>query len=166
MLGFGLALAQWVGVACFHLNGSSGWRIPFAINCVPPAMLAVLIWTVPESPRWCMCILRTNLSKGASFIDYNLVYSHGRRDEALDVLIKLHKSPHDPTNSYALGEFQIMGAQLQLELETPATIWQGFKKPSIRKRFILGIVSQSGTQLSGMLTILSESGPFHFLFLL
>lgn len=54
LIGYGTMLAQWMGVAFFHMGGQKGWRIPFALNCVPPAFLVVLIWCVPESPRWCM----------------------------------------------------------------------------------------------------------------
>ena len=45
-------LAQWMGVAFFNVGGQAGWRVPFAINCVPPCFLVVLIWFLPESPRW------------------------------------------------------------------------------------------------------------------
>jgi MFS family permease len=54
MIGYGTMLAQWMGVAIYYVDGQVGWRVPFAINCVPPAILVVLIWMVPESPRWCM----------------------------------------------------------------------------------------------------------------
>jgi MFS family permease len=52
LLGYGTMLAQWVGVGFFHVDGQAGWRVPFAINCVPALFLVVLIWRVPESPRW------------------------------------------------------------------------------------------------------------------
>lgn len=43
-------LAQWMGVAFFNVKGQAGWRLPFAINCVPAFFLLVLVWFIPESP--------------------------------------------------------------------------------------------------------------------
>lgn len=53
VVGAGFAVAQWIGVAFFHVHGQAGWRIPLALQCVAPiAMLGILAF-LPESPRWC-----------------------------------------------------------------------------------------------------------------
>lgn len=50
----GYALASWVGVAFYFVNASGAqWRIPLAIQCLPPIMLACGILFLPESPRYC-----------------------------------------------------------------------------------------------------------------
>ncbi len=72
------------------------------------------------------------------------------------MLIKLHRDPSDPTNSFAEKEYLIMKAQIEMEIETRMTYRQAFAKPSMRKRFIIGWLTMSGTQFSGLLVILSE----------
>ena len=50
----GYALASWVGVGFYFVNASGAqWRIPLAIQCLPPLFLAIGVLLLPESPRWC-----------------------------------------------------------------------------------------------------------------
>lgn len=53
-LGFGNMVAQWIGVGCFHADGQAAWRVPMACLCIWPIILFFLMFTMPESPRWCM----------------------------------------------------------------------------------------------------------------
>jgi hypothetical protein len=80
----------------------------------------------------------------------------GRHEEAEQVLVKLHRDPSDPTNSFAAKEYLIMKAQIEMEIETRMSYRQAFAKPSMRKRFIIGWLTMSGTQFSGLLVILSK----------
>jgi hypothetical protein len=77
-------------------------------------------------------------------------------EESENVLIKLHKDPSDPTDSFAKKEYLIMKAQIDLEAENPLTLREAFRSKSLRKRFILGALTMSGTQFSGLIVILSE----------
>lgn len=53
MIGLGYASASWIGFAFYFVHASNTqWRIPTAIQCIPPLMLSVGIWWLPESPRW------------------------------------------------------------------------------------------------------------------
>lgn len=55
LIGGGYALSGWVGFAFYFVNASGAqWRIPMAIQCVPPSILACGILLLPESPRWCI----------------------------------------------------------------------------------------------------------------
>ena len=81
----------------------------------------------------------------------------GRHEAAEKVLVKLHRDHSDPTDSFARKEYLIMKAQIELEAETPLSYTQAIKKPSMRRRFILGWLTMSGTQFSGLLVILSKS---------
>jgi len=49
----GYSLASWIGVGFYFVkaNGSQ-WRVPLAIQCVPPLLLAAGVMFLPESPRW------------------------------------------------------------------------------------------------------------------
>lgn len=51
-VGAGIALAQWIGVAFFHLGGQVSWRVPMAFQCLPPIALLCVLYFLPESPRW------------------------------------------------------------------------------------------------------------------
>jgi hypothetical protein len=70
-------------------------------------------------------------------------------------MIKLHKDHQDPTDAFALHEFKIMQAQIDLEMQKKITTWQALQIPSVRRRFILGFLTMLGTQCSGLLVLLS-----------
>ncbi len=80
----------------------------------------------------------------------------GSFEESEKVLIKLHQDPSDPTHSFARKEYLIMKSQIDLEAETTMTLRQAFRSKSLRKRFILGALTMSGTQFSGLIVILSK----------
>ena len=53
LLCVGYALASWVGVAFYFVHAAGAqWRIPLAIQCIFPLILAAGILALPESPRW------------------------------------------------------------------------------------------------------------------
>ena len=53
MIGVGYASASWIGVGFYFVEaGNTQWRIPTAIQCLPPLLLTIGIWWLPESPRW------------------------------------------------------------------------------------------------------------------
>jgi MFS family permease len=55
-IGIGYASASWIGLGFYFVNAAGAqWRIPIAIQCIPPLLLSVVIWFLPESPRWCTC---------------------------------------------------------------------------------------------------------------
>lgn len=85
----------------------------------------------------------------------SLVYAHGKTEQAKAIMIRLHKDQQDPTDAFALHEFRIMKAQIDLEMQKNITIWQALQIPSVRRRFILGFVTMLGTQCSGLLVLLS-----------
>lgn len=79
-------------------------------------------------------------------------------------MVQLHRDKNDPTNSFALQEFKIMTAQIDLELENRIGTWQALKIPSMRKRFFLGFVAMMGTQCSGLVVLLSKIlSPFRLI---
>lgn len=45
-------IASWLTLGTFFLNTSAQWRIPFALQLVPAAVLVLFLFMVPESPRW------------------------------------------------------------------------------------------------------------------
>lgn len=53
LIGTGYALAGWVGYATYTMKGNIQWRLPLALQVVPPGLLLAGIFLLPESPRWC-----------------------------------------------------------------------------------------------------------------
>src|ERR1700761_9566868 len=52
----GYALASWVGLGFYFVNASGAqWRLPLAIQCVPPLLLVLGVMFLPETPRWRKC---------------------------------------------------------------------------------------------------------------
>ena len=50
----GYCSSSWVGFAFYFVNANGAqWRLPLAIQAIPPLILSVGILVLPESPRWC-----------------------------------------------------------------------------------------------------------------
>lgn len=54
----GYLLAGWIGYAGSFAEGNRQWRIPLAMQAPPAALLAILTFVLPYSPRWCKSWLR------------------------------------------------------------------------------------------------------------
>lgn len=53
----GIALAYWIGFGLSFVDEGQSqirWRLPFALNAVPPLLLFLLLPFLPESPRYLM----------------------------------------------------------------------------------------------------------------
>jgi MFS family permease len=49
----GYNVSAWVGFGCYFAdNPTFGWRGPLAFTCIPPLVLLIGCYWVPESPRW------------------------------------------------------------------------------------------------------------------
>jgi hypothetical protein len=81
---------------------------------------------------------------------------HDRAEEAKKVLIGLHKKDSDPTHSFAQKELFVIKKQIDYENQNRLPVWQALKKRSLQKRFLIGFLSMSCTQCSGLLVVLSE----------
>lgn len=112
----GYIIAAYVGVGFFYYkgSGSSQWRAPLALGCVPPVLFLSLSYWLPESPRWLLSKNRTN--------------------EAWDIVRTLHTSADDPGNTYATAEFYQMKKQHELEASLSSSWLEILRRPSYRKR--------------------------------
>ena len=53
MIGTGYMIARYVGLGFYFVDASGAqWRIPLAIQCVPPLLLTAGVMLLPETPRW------------------------------------------------------------------------------------------------------------------
>lgn len=52
LIATGYSLAGWVGYACYTVGGNLQWRLPLALQVIPPGLLLMGVYFLPESPRW------------------------------------------------------------------------------------------------------------------
>ena len=81
---------------------------------------------------------------------------HDRAEEAENILIALHKRKNDPHNLFAQKELLVIKNQIDYERQHRLPVWQALKKRSLQKRFLIGFLSMSCTQCSGLLVVLSK----------
>ncbi|KZS90368.1 hypothetical protein SISNIDRAFT_415529 [Sistotremastrum niveocremeum HHB9708] len=131
----GSIVAAWSTYGTFHLASSWAWRIPSALQGTPSILQFLLIWLVPESPRW--------------------LISKGRRAEALRTLAYYHANGNeeDPLVEY---EFEEIKAAIVVERVMTANIgWQSMWKTTgnrRRLRVIIGIAFFSQWSGNGLIS--------------
>lgn len=127
MLSWGYFAAQWIGYGCNYSSTSFQWRFPLAFQVVPGLCLAIGTWFLQESPRWLM--------------------EKDRFDEARQALFKLHGNGSN--QEFLDLEFAEIRDTIIAEKTLAVKSWSGLvKKPSWRKRLILGCGIQAWGQLS------------------
>lgn len=142
MLLVGYMLAEWgsYGFLFYHPKANNQWRPMLALQCAPVTILILIMPWMPESPRW--------------------LVKQGRIDDAEKVLLKLHDQEE------AALEMQQIQAQIKIEEGLPSD-WYSmlWKKPSYRKRSLIGFGTTAFIQFSGILVINSKgllSIPMYF----
>jgi hypothetical protein len=85
---------------------------------------------------------------------------NGRADDAKAILQRLHASPKDHDNEYALSEFYQIQKQVAIDKALGATWAHMFKKPTYRKRAFLAMGTTAIIQCSGVLVINSKLRRF------
>jgi MFS family permease len=130
----GYVMASYVGVGFYFVgknsSGTTVWRGPLALGCLP--CILCILWTtfVPESPRY---YLLTD-----------------QAEKAWDVIREVHSGEDDPNHSYATAEFYQMRKQLEFERTLNVGYLEFMRRPSYRKRAIIAC---------GLTFILLSSGP-------
>jgi MFS family permease len=139
-VGYNLAAA--VSLGCyFSKNGNFAWRFPLALQCLFPGILFIFSFWMPESPRWLIL--------------------NDRLDEARTVVTRIHRSPQDENDDFAIAECDLMVAQIHLErAKSNGAVmsfvgrWKYlFSKKSYRCRAILAFIIMFGMQGTGSTVI-------------
>lgn len=130
----GYTLAGWMGFACYFLPAGSphaqfAWRFPLVFQCVFPIMVLLGWRFIPFSPRWLL--------------------QQDRRDEAFDVVCRLHRTPGDPQNVKAREELLLMEKQFQLDRSLTMRRFEIFRTAPNRRRALIGVVMMTGHQFLG-----------------
>lgn len=140
MICVGYSLASWVGLGFYFVNASGAqWRLPLAIQCLPPLFLAVGIYFLPESPRWLL--------------------SQDRAEDALKAFEAVRAESDDAAledREALLKEFETLKEQIHHEKLARHRFVDLFSSPGMRKRCLIGFIVLFGCQGTGTLVINSK----------
>ncbi|GAP89485.2 putative high-affinity glucose transporter [Rosellinia necatrix] len=107
----------------------AAFRIPWAVQIVPAAILGLGMFFLPHSPRW--------------------LASVDRWDDALKVLAAVHGAG-DPNHPNVLAQFREIQDALRFEREEACSSFRALAQPRIFRRVVLGMSIQMWSQLCGM----------------
>ncbi|RDB15613.1 Lactose permease [Hypsizygus marmoreus] len=126
----GSIIAAWTTYGTFHIPNSWAWRIPSALQGLPSVLQVLLIWFIPESPRW--------------------LVSKGKDVQALKTLAYYHANGNeqDPLVEY---EFEEIKAAIAFDREIASNVgWKSLlKTPGNRRRMRIILALAFFSQWSG-----------------
>lgn len=131
-LNFGIFLAYWIDYAFTQSHTASfAWRVPAVLQCIFLAPMLLLLFVIPESPRW--------------------LIAHDRSDEGMRILQRLHK--HDMSDSAIRALHADIKQTADMEASFGAGKWSDlFISDAIqsRRRFLIACGIQTFQQLGGI----------------
>lgn len=131
-VGVGIVTAYWFDFGMSYVGGPIAWRLPLAFQIVFAVLVVVLVFGLPESPRW--------------------LYNHGQPDEAIEVLCRVHnKSPDD---EYILAEKKAIVDAIEFDrrVERSQSFMSIFHSDEVRtrRRVLLAWGMQFMNQIGGI----------------
>ncbi|KAF8139226.1 general substrate transporter [Mycena galopus ATCC 62051] len=138
-IALGYALASYMGLAFyFAKDPATQWRGCLGIGLLCPAVMLVITYFIPESPRWLLM--------------------KGRVEEARSTVLTLHSSKADPEQEFACQEFSQMKTQADLDKTLNPSWSEMVRRASYRKRVLIAagfaIIGQSTAVL-----VINNYGP-------
>ncbi|KAJ7812837.1 general substrate transporter [Mycena leptocephala] len=138
-IALGYALASYMGLAFyFAKDPATQWRGCLGIGLLCPAVMLVITYFIPESPRWLLM--------------------KGRVEEARSTVLKLHSYKADPEQEFACQEFSQMKTQADLDKTLNPSWSEMVRRASYRKRVLItagfAIIGQSTAVL-----VINNYGP-------
>lgn len=114
-VGVGIVTAYWFDFGMSFVGGPIAWRLPIAFQIVFAIGVIVLVFALPESPRW--------------------LFNHGQEKEAMGVLCAVYDK--DPTDAYIVEERTAILRAMEMEnsADKNASFWIMFKKDDVRTRY-------------------------------
>ncbi|CAG8939573.1 unnamed protein product [Penicillium salamii] len=130
-VGVGIVIAYWFDYGMSYVGGAISWRLPVACQMIFAIMVIILVFGLPESPRW--------------------LYRHSRPDEALQVLCDIYDM--GPDDSKVVSESEGIIQAIELETMHGEYKWsQIFKRDEVQtgKRVLLAYGMQFMNQMGGI----------------
>ncbi|CAG8366240.1 unnamed protein product [Penicillium salamii] len=130
-VGVGIVIAYWFDYGMSYVGGAISWRLPVACQMIFAIMVIILVFGLPESPRW--------------------LYRHNRPDEALQVLCDIYAM--GPDDSKVASESEGIIQAIELETMHGEYKWsQIFKRDEVQtgKRVLLAYGMQFMNQMGGI----------------
>ncbi|PVI01594.1 general substrate transporter [Periconia macrospinosa] len=114
--GCGTLIASGVCYGTQSMSSTWAWRIPSLLQAAPSIWCLIILFFVPESPRW--------------------LISKGRNDEALEI-IAIANCDGDTTAPIVLVQYQEIQDTLRWEKERELSITQTLAQPANRRRLLI-----------------------------
>ncbi|KAL4959717.1 putative MFS sugar transporter [Aspergillus stella-maris] len=131
LVGVGIVISYFFDYGMSFVGGQIAWRLPIACQMLFAFLVIILVFGVPESPRYC--------------------YQKGRNEEALQILSDVYGVPkNDP--KIQTEQSEILDA-LAVELKNGEYKWRNILKPdqvSTGRRVLLGYGMQFMNQVGGI----------------
>ncbi|KAL5001221.1 general substrate transporter [Aspergillus recurvatus] len=131
LVGVGIVISYFFDYGMSFVGGQIAWRLPIACQMLFAVVVIILIFGVPESPRYC--------------------YQKGRNDQALQILSDVYGRPKDDPRIQA-EQTEILEA-LAVETKNGEYKWRNILKPdgvSTGRRVLLGYGMQFMNQVGGI----------------
>lgn len=114
-MGVGIVTAYWFDFGMSYVGGSIAWRLPLAFQILFAVGVVVLVFALPESPRW--------------------LFNHGQEDEAMAVLCAVHDK--DAGDAYIVEERQAILDAIAVEAasEKAQSFTSIFTPDEVRTRY-------------------------------
>lgn len=93
-VGVGITIAYWFDFGMSYVGGAVAWRLPLAFQIVFAVGVVILVFGLPESPRW--------------------LFTRGKSQEAIEVLCKVYDK--DPSHPDIVAEVASIQRAIELEL--------------------------------------------------
>ena len=142
MYAVGYALAGWLGFACYFIKPNSpivtfSWRFPLAVQVLFPLIVLAGSPLFPFSPRWLL--------------------QQGRREEALEIVKRLHKTCDSVNDVKARQEFYLMEKQVEFDQSITTRTFEICRTKPNRRRLLVAFLLMFGNQFLGVY-VLSNYG--------
>ncbi|KAJ5815492.1 hypothetical protein N7474_007269 [Penicillium riverlandense] len=138
MYAVGYTLAGWLGFACYYMSANNpaasfAWRFPLAFQTSFPLIVLAGSSFIPFSPRWLL--------------------QQGRREEAFEIVKRLHRTPEDTNDSRAKQEFYMIEKQFAHDKSMTMRPFELFRTSANRRRAMVAFMLMWGNQFLGVFVL-------------
>lgn len=127
----GICIAYWFDFGMSYAGGPIAWRLPIAVQILFAVFVIVLVFGLPESPRWLM--------------------NHGQEEEAVEVLCAVYGM--EEHEEYIVNERRAIQSAIELEnASSKQSMWKIFRNDEVKtgQRVLLAWGMQLMNQVGGI----------------